>query len=81
VPATPTPAPKSNAAPASSHLWLAPRLGPEPRATVTRDTISLRQHGGGRYHLHHGVDYMNPEGTPVLAAAAGRVIVAGNDLR
>jgi hypothetical protein len=36
--------------------------------------------GGGRYHLHHGVDFMNPAGTPVRAAAAGTVIVAGNDL-
>jgi len=36
--------------------------------------------GGGRYHLHHGVDYMNPAGTPALAAAAGTVVVAGNDL-
>jgi murein DD-endopeptidase MepM/ murein hydrolase activator NlpD len=36
--------------------------------------------GGGRYHLHHGVDYMNPAGTPVLAAGAGTIIVAGNDL-
>jgi murein DD-endopeptidase MepM/ murein hydrolase activator NlpD len=36
--------------------------------------------GNGRYHLHHGVDYASPAGVPVLAAAAGTVIYAGNDL-
>jgi murein DD-endopeptidase MepM/ murein hydrolase activator NlpD len=36
--------------------------------------------GSGRYYRHHGGDYMNPAGTPVLAAAAGKVIVTGNDL-
>jgi murein DD-endopeptidase MepM/ murein hydrolase activator NlpD len=30
--------------------------------------------------LHHGVDFMNPAGTAILAAAPGTVIVAGNDL-
>ena len=35
---------------------------------------------GGRYYRHHGVDYTNPAGTPVLAAAAGTVLVAGHDL-
>lgn len=28
---------------------------------------------------HHGLEFPNPTGTPVLAAAAGRVVVAGND--
>jgi hypothetical protein len=30
--------------------------------------------------MHHGVDYTNRAGTPVLAVAPGRVIVAGDDL-
>jgi murein DD-endopeptidase MepM/ murein hydrolase activator NlpD len=30
--------------------------------------------------VHHGVDFLNSTGTPVLAAADGKVIVAGNDL-
>ncbi len=28
---------------------------------------------------HHGVEFQNPEGTPVLAAADGEVVVAGDD--
>lgn len=28
---------------------------------------------------HHGVEFLNPQGTPVLAAGDGKVILAGND--
>jgi murein DD-endopeptidase MepM/ murein hydrolase activator NlpD len=63
------------------HLWLSPPLGPDaPGDRYPGTYFPYGSTGGGRYHLHHGVDYMNPAGTPVLAAAAGRVIVAGNDL-
>jgi murein DD-endopeptidase MepM/ murein hydrolase activator NlpD len=75
TPATPTPAP------ASSHLWLAHPIGPD--AEGDRYPGGYFPYGatsGGRYHLHHGVDYMNPTGTPILAAAPGTIIVAGNDL-
>jgi murein DD-endopeptidase MepM/ murein hydrolase activator NlpD len=34
---------------------------------------------GGRYLLHNGIDISEPLGTPVLAAAEGTVIVAGED--
>ncbi|MGC8857389.1 MAG: peptidoglycan DD-metalloendopeptidase family protein, partial [Anaerolineae bacterium] len=34
---------------------------------------------GGQRVPHHGVEFPNPAGTPVLAAAAGQVVVAGND--
>ena len=34
---------------------------------------------GGMREPHHGVEFPNPEGTPVLAAAAGTVIFAGTD--
>ncbi|HLV33468.1 MAG TPA: peptidoglycan DD-metalloendopeptidase family protein [Spirillospora sp.] len=34
---------------------------------------------GGRLQVHHGVEFVNPRGTPVLAAAAGTVVHAGND--
>ncbi len=35
---------------------------------------------GGRLQVHHGVDLVNGSGTPVLAAADGTVIYAGDDL-
>lgn len=34
---------------------------------------------GGTREIHHGVEFHNPSGTPVLAAAAGRVVYAGDD--
>lgn len=73
--ATPTPAP------ASSHLWLEKPIGPESEGDRYPGTyFPYGATGGGRYHLHHGVDYVNKVGTPVLAAAPGTVVVAGNDL-
>ncbi|MBC8100316.1 MAG: peptidoglycan DD-metalloendopeptidase family protein, partial [Armatimonadetes bacterium] len=33
----------------------------------------------GRYPVHHGVEFQNPRGTPVLAAAPGAVYYAGGD--
>jgi hypothetical protein len=35
----------------------------------------------GRRDIHTGVEFLNPTGTPVLAAADGRVIFAGDDLK
>lgn len=80
---TPTPPPSATPtpAPASAHLWLERPIGPDSEGDRNPGTyFPYGATGGGRYHLHHGVDYMNATGTPALAAAAGRVIVAGNDL-
>ncbi|MCU0499445.1 MAG: M23 family metallopeptidase [Anaerolineae bacterium] len=33
----------------------------------------------GRYPVHHGVEFQNPRGTPVLAAAPGTIYYAGDD--
>lgn len=82
---TPTPVPTATAAtptpaPAVSHLWLEFPLPPTKEGDRYPSTyFPYGSTGGGRYHLHHGVDYMNPAGTPVLAPAAGTIRVAGND--
>lgn len=34
---------------------------------------------GGRYQVHHGVEFENPTGTPIMAVGPGRVVVAGKD--
>ena len=34
----------------------------------------------GNRELHYGVEFENPTGTPVIAAASGQVIVAGDDI-
>jgi murein DD-endopeptidase MepM/ murein hydrolase activator NlpD len=78
---TPTPTASPTPAPAAAHLWLEKPLPPESEGDRYPGTyFPYGATGGGRYHLHHGVDYMNPAGTPILAAAAGTVIVAGDDL-
>lgn len=34
----------------------------------------------GYYPIHHGVEFVNPIGVPVLAVANGKVVVAGDDM-
>ena len=35
--------------------------------------------GQGQYQVHHGVEFINPRGTPVVAVADGTVVAAGSD--
>lgn len=35
---------------------------------------------GGRLQVHHGVEFINPRGTPILAAGDGVVFYAGDDV-
>jgi murein DD-endopeptidase MepM/ murein hydrolase activator NlpD len=73
--ATPTPEP------ASAHLFLENPIDPETEGDRLPGTyFPYGSTGGGRYRLHHGVDYMNPAGTIVRTVAPGTVVVAGNDL-
>ncbi len=52
----------------------------DPAATVVVDpTYRYGATQDGRREPHHGVDFPNKEGTAVLAAGDGQVVVAGND--
>ncbi len=62
----------------SGHFWLE-----RPILATDHDHIdSTYRYGStqeGARPTHHGVEFVNSEGTPVLAAAEGLVVVAGND--
>ena len=78
---TPTPTPTATPTPAGpqDHYWLERPIGPEGH-NYAEHFYPYGTTAGGRYPIHTGVDLVNPSGTPVLAAGAGTVIVAGDDL-
>jgi len=73
ITATPTPTPER-----PGGYWLSRPIGPQGEQHVDR-FYPYGSTGGGRYRIHHGVEFQNEEDTPVLAAANGKVIVAGRD--
>jgi murein DD-endopeptidase MepM/ murein hydrolase activator NlpD len=60
------------------HYWLERPFGPEHNQQHSR-FYPYASTGDGLYLLHHGVDIQNETGTPVLAVADGKVVVAGDD--
>jgi len=54
-----------------------------PIAPKGREEIDVSYRFGtsdhGKRDVHHGVEFLNPRGTPVLAAEDGKVVLAGND--
>lgn len=56
-----------------------------PIAPPGRDIIDISYRFGstdhGKRDPHHGVEFLNSHGTPVLAAAGGEVVVAGDDMK
>jgi hypothetical protein len=78
--ATPTHTPVPTVSEPQVHQWLGRPFGGgngnEPDRTYPYGSTAK-----GKYRIHRGVDFPNPFGTPVFAAAQGRVIVAGTDYR
>ena len=66
---------------AASHLWMG---RPIPSSAGHVDFVERSYPYGstqnGQREPHHGVEFANPSTTPVIAVAAGRVVVAGEDL-
>jgi murein DD-endopeptidase MepM/ murein hydrolase activator NlpD len=75
---SPTLTPFPPDAPPEDHFWLA-----RPFATPWVDYVDSNYIYGstqnGKREPHHGVEFQNPAGAPIIAAGAGTVVVAGND--
>lgn len=71
--------PTPNPAQSAAHFWLSKPLPGGGRYLINQ-TFPYGWDGAGRLLLHNGVDSADPLGTPVLAAAAGTVVVAQADI-
>ena len=77
LPPTPTPCAPDVCA-FQGHFLLARPISPD-FVDVIDPTYRYGSNQSGARKTHHGVEFVNSQGTPVLAAAEGVVIVAGND--
>ena len=65
------------AAPAAPRtLWLERPIAPRDNPHIDQ-TYRYGSTMGGNFQQHQGVEFNNPDGTPVLAAGAGTVVYAG----
>jgi murein DD-endopeptidase MepM/ murein hydrolase activator NlpD len=69
-------APKADAPIAPLTIWLQRPIAPRNNAFIDQ-TYRYGSTMGGNFQQHQGVEFNNPDGTPVLAAGAGTVVVAG----
>lgn len=60
------------------HYWLYRPIPDNAQNWVSR-FYPYGSTAGGLYQVHHGVEFENPTGMPVLATTAGTVVVAGDD--
>jgi hypothetical protein len=76
-----TPCASQTCASAAVHFWLD---RPIPSGQGYVDYVERSYPYGstqnGLREPHHGVEFFNPGGTPIVAAAAGTVVVAGDDV-
>jgi len=64
--------------PPQDHFWLGRPFGEGLVDYVDRNYLYGTTQSGKR-EPHHGVEFQNPAGAPIIAAAAGTVVTAGAD--
>jgi murein DD-endopeptidase MepM/ murein hydrolase activator NlpD len=78
--ATHSPSPTPTVAEPQAHQWLERPFSEEQYNEPTR-YYPYGSTAGGKYRIHRGADFPGVFGTPIFAAARGRVIIAGEDAR
>jgi len=76
---TPTLTPTPTNVPPDDHYWLERPISPEGYDRATR-YYPYASRADGSYPIHHGLDFVNPMDTPILAVAPGTIIIACDDL-
>ncbi|MEO0564230.1 MAG: peptidoglycan DD-metalloendopeptidase family protein, partial [Chloroflexota bacterium] len=79
-PPTWTPPPPNPGVQVNDHYILS-RPIPSARRDFVDRIYPYGATAGGQFRVHHGVEFQNPVGTPVLAAANGTVYYAGPDIQ
>ncbi len=75
---TPTPCADQRCAASAGHFWLE-RPIPDGYVDYPDRTYAFGSTADGQREPHHGVEFEDASDTPVIAAGAGKVVVAGND--